>query len=71
MPGGNALLVGVGGSGKQSLTRLSSFIQGYDVDQMVVTSSFSLNDLRTYLQEIYKKIAKPSSAPRVFMMTDQ
>ena len=49
MPGSNALLVGVGGSGKQSLAKLSSFIVGFDTEQLVVTASFTMNDLRNSL----------------------
>ena len=46
LPVGSALLVGVGGSGKQSLAKLSSFILSYDPVRIVVTTSFSMNDLK-------------------------
>ena len=37
---------------------------------MVVTQSFGMNDLRTFLAEMYRKIAKPNSSTRVYMVTD-
>ena len=40
------MLIGVGGSGKQSLCRLAAFIGDFEVRQISVTSSYSVEDLK-------------------------
>ena len=70
LPAGHSLLVGVGGSGKQSLARLATFILGYEMEQMIVTQSFNMGDLRNYLSEMFRKLSKPNSSVRVYMVTD-
>ena len=69
-PGGNALLVGVGGSGKQSLSKLAASICMYQTYQISVTSDYSINDLKEHLKEMYKKAAVKPGEPLVFLLTD-
>jgi dynein heavy chain len=70
LPCGNALLVGVGGSGKQSLSRLSCFIMTVDVLTILVTQSYGVADLLLDLQEMYKKAAVKPGTPHGFLLTD-
>ena len=55
LPRGNALLVGVGGSGKQSLAKLAAYIIGYESFQITVTSSYGLADFKENLMTLYQK----------------
>ena len=47
---GHALLVGVGGSGKQSLAKLSAFVCQMETVQLSVTSDYSIADLKEQLK---------------------
>uniref|UniRef100_A0A8B9DZR5 Dynein axonemal heavy chain 9 n=1 Tax=Anser cygnoides TaxID=8845 RepID=A0A8B9DZR5_ANSCY len=68
-PRGNALLVGVGGSGKQSLTRLAAFISSLEVFQITLRKGYGIPDLKVDLASLYLK-AGVKNVGTVFLMTD-
>uniref|UniRef100_H3A2B2 Dynein axonemal heavy chain 9 n=1 Tax=Latimeria chalumnae TaxID=7897 RepID=H3A2B2_LATCH len=68
-PRGNALLVGVGGSGKQSLTRIAAFISSLEVFQITLRKGYGILDLKTDLANQYIK-AGVKNVGTVFLMTD-
>ncbi|CAL8367474.1 unnamed protein product [Boreogadus saida] len=68
-PHGNALLVGVGGSGKQSLCRLAAFLSLLEVSQVTLRKGYGINDLRSDIAALYIKVGVKNIGT-VFLHTD-
>ncbi|KNC97489.1 uncharacterized protein SPPG_07404 [Spizellomyces punctatus DAOM BR117] len=69
-PAGNVLLIGVGGSGRQSLTRLAAYTVETMVFQIKISKHYRHVDFREDLKKVYR-LAGVDGKPIAFLITDQ
>jgi dynein heavy chain len=66
---GHALLVGVGGSGKQSLSTLSGFICSYMKSTIMISSTYGLNELKEDLRLMFLRAGQKDEGV-MFLFTE-
>ena len=65
----NMLLIGIGGSGRQSLAKLSSFICNYAVFKIEISKNYRRNEFREDMKRLYK-LASVSNRETTFIFVD-
>jgi hypothetical protein len=68
-PRGNALLVGVGGSGRKSLSRLAAYIAEMKVFSIEITNTYRLTEFREDLKGLYRQTGV-AGKPTVFLFDE-
>ncbi|XP_027143976.1 dynein heavy chain 2, axonemal isoform X2 [Larimichthys crocea] len=66
---GNMLLVGVGGSGRQSLSKMAASICEYQVFQVEVTKQYRKQEFREDIKKLYR-LTGVDNKPTVFLFND-
>ncbi|CAJ1086733.1 dynein heavy chain 2%2C axonemal-like [Xyrichtys novacula] len=66
---GNMLLVGVGGSGRRSLSKMAAFICEYQVFQVEVTKQYRKQEFREDIKKLYR-LTGVDNKPAVFLFND-
>ncbi|XP_066096637.1 dynein axonemal heavy chain 11 isoform X2 [Saccopteryx bilineata] len=66
---GSALLIGVGGSGKRSLSRLAAYICNLEVFQITLTEGFGIHELQVDLANLFIRTGA-KNMPTVFLLTE-
>ncbi|XP_027629546.1 dynein heavy chain 3, axonemal [Tupaia chinensis] len=66
---GHLLLVGIGGSGRQSATKLSTFMNSYELYQIEITKNYTGNDWREDLKKIMLQVGMATKST-VFLFAD-
>jgi dynein heavy chain len=82
-PGGHALLVGVGGSGRQSLTYMAGYMGSFELKQIRITATYSMTDFHDDLKNAMMTAASSDSSgdsdgsssliggtPTIFLLSD-
>ncbi|KAF5297854.1 hypothetical protein FQA39_LY19240 [Lamprigera yunnana] len=69
IPSGSALLVGISGSGRQSLTKLATTITGHSFFQPEITKNYGMNEWREDLKRVVKE-AGGLGKHTVFLFTE-